>query len=204
MLLQEGNRQTDQQAETTDRGLLPGLCPSFPQPHRGNGHRTCHMHRRTYSRGGVDLVQKTHHRRQQILPRKDLGPQFLTAGPEQIHSHRHKLDKDKIGLQFSEAVHGIQKKVSQREQDQKIPAHIKDHKFLPKRDPVIQSAMNHMTPFRRNEAFCEHIQGEINHPSQQQFQMGKLRGIEIVKPKCSVIGLRLFHRQHSFRNLHPF
>ncbi len=195
MLLDEHGGQDDQYYEYDDESLHSRTRIPLLQPGGGNAQGVSHMQGRTDPGVGVEAVKKANRMGQEILPRENLRPQQLYAGPADVDCHGHSLGHHDVDGQAAKAVNIIESEPHQTEYDEQIPAEIGNQKPLAEWNQVVQSAVYHMTGLRRNQIFCEKEQGKIDYPAGQQFQMGKLRFAEPGQAEAAVINHRFFHTE---------
>ena len=108
---------------------------------------------------------------EKVFSRKDCGTQHLATGVENINDHCQSLGDDDKGLQFPKAINVIKQEITKRDDDQRIPKHIRDDKVFAKGDNIIQRRVNHVTFFYGDQIFREKIENKIYHPAKKQFEM---------------------------------
>lgn len=194
MLLHKGHRNANHSTPHCNKDP-PAFGRIFlPAPCRCNSKRESHMQGWTYPGIGVQGINDANQFCHDILSWKHQWPELLPAGTGNIDHNSSDLGDDEIDLQFFEAVYIIQQKIHKRSDDQKIPAHIRNHKPLAKWNHIIQPTVNQMTSFHRDQVLGQYIEHQITNPSQQKEQVGKFRGIQIVPSQLSVIDRWGFHK----------
>jgi hypothetical protein len=95
--------------------------------------------------------------------------QVLAVGKEYIDRHGNDLGDDDKDLQPLKTVHVVKQKISQRDNDQKIPKNIGDQKNLAKRDQIIDGTMNDIATFCRDQVLSKNEENKVDYPAKQQF-----------------------------------
>ena len=194
VLLNKADRKTDHDYQEGERRLPTRRKAFVFQSHRQDPQGIGRMQGRADAGVGIEGIDKLYNIGQYILPWEDLGPQILTAGPEDIAEHGHRLRNHDKGLQLSECRHVIEQRIGQGAEDEEIPAHIEDHEELVKGDQIIQRAVDGMAALRRDQVFGDKIQSKVDNPAAQQLQMGKARLVQPLQGKAAVIIRLFFHR----------
>ena len=151
-------------------GQLPVL-----QGHREDAHGIGHMQRGTDPGVGVKGIDESHQRGQDVLAREDLGPQILTAGPDDVAEHGNGLGDHDEGLQFFERRHIIEEGVGQRTEAEQIPAHIEEHEELIEGDQIVKRTVDRGAARGGDQILREEVQSKIGDPAAQQLCVGKAR-----------------------------
>lgn len=195
VLLDKGRGQADEDHGDHNKCLPEDGHALFLQPHGGNAQGIRHMQGGTHVGAGVKGIKEGHALSQEIISGEFHRPQVLPVGEDDVNGHGNHLRNDDEDLEFFEAVHIVQREVTQGNHDQRVPEHIGDDKSLAEGNHIIQPAMDYMAALCGDQIFREEVEREIPNPAQQKLEVGKLRVIYFGQAKFSVINHRLSHLQ---------
>ena len=141
----------------------------FLQPNGGDADGIGYMQGRADTGVGVDAVEKSDGPGKEIVPGELGRAQVLAVWKEYIDRHGDGLGDDDKDLQPLKTVYIVKQKISQRDDDQKIPKNIGDQKDLAKRDQIIDGTMNDIATFCRDQILGKNEENKVDYPAKQQF-----------------------------------
>jgi len=136
---------------------------------------------------GIKAVKQSDTSGKKIISREYLWPEILSAGKKDVDGHGNHLSNDDIGLQTLEAVYIVQQKVSEGENNERIPKNIRYQKPLTEWYHIIQPHVHRCAVFSRDQIFCEEVQNKVTDPTEKQLQMGESRLMDPGEPEFSVV-----------------
>ena len=192
MLLDEHGGDADQHTHHGE-GDLPGhrfLKPPGVPGCEHYGKRTDDVDGRIDVCVRVKLIEVCQKPRENIVAFERRRAQVLAGGVDEVDEDRHRVCKDDEPHQPLEGGNVAEQGVEQHPDQVDKPQHVRDHKVFAKGDQVIERTVHHAPGAVGGDALDKEKGKTVERPVKQQFQVGKLRCVQLGKTEFPIVDHR--------------